>query len=231
MKPFLPMRPFTQSTPSTTEVPMKPCLRRSPSVASTIPVPRKKMRRRFFSPRSFAHGLARELELLAPLYAKLHTAHPELSAYPTLQSLLDRLTTGPRDHAKKELVSGIISIRQSSPHRLWVAIVLRAFWPMLVKQWKELFGSDCQERLALLLLSFQTTVERVDARREPLRVALRIRLATRRRVFVALAKEVRWSSPGARVRAPSWPRGSHFAASRSRRTTARTRATVSHSGS
>ncbi len=193
MKPCLPSRP---STPSPIEVPMKLCLRSSTSTPSDIEVPMKKIRRRFLTPKSVFHGLARELELLAPAYARLHLAHSALSPYPTLSSLVARLTVGPRDDAKKELLAALITIRQSAPHRLWVAILLRAFRPMLGKLWKELFGSDRQERLALLLLAFQGAILHVDPRRDPVRVAMYVRQATRRRAIVALTKELRWTDVG-----------------------------------
>ena len=93
-------------------------------------------------------------------------------------------------------MAALITIRQSAPHRLWVAILLRAFRPMLGKLWKELFGSDRQERLALLLLAFQGAILHVDPRRNPVRVAMYVRQATRRRAIVALTKELRWTDVG-----------------------------------
>jgi hypothetical protein len=152
--------------------------------------------RRRLTPTSFFQGLARELDLLAPVYARLRAAHPELSPYPTLPSLLARLTVGPRDAAKSELLAALVSIRQSAPHRLWVALLLRAFRPMLRNLWKTLFGSDAQERLALLLVSFQGALLGTHPSRDPLRVAMYVRQGTRRRVFVALSKELTWTDVG-----------------------------------
>jgi hypothetical protein len=166
----------------------------SPSASTDLPI--KKNRHRVLSLRSVFHGLARELCLLAPVYVRLHAAHPALSPYPTLPSLLARLTTGPRDDAKNELLAALVSACQSTPHRLWVATLLRAFWPMLAKLWKQLFGSDPQERLALLLFSFQGAIRHVDPSRDPVRIAMYVRQAMRRRAIVALTKEVRWNEVG-----------------------------------
>ena len=167
---------------------------------STTEVSMKKDTPRALTPKSVFHGLARELDLLAPTYAKLHLAlhlaHPALSPYPTLSSLLERVTQGPRDNALKELLAGLIAIRQSTPHRLWVAILLRAFRPMLAKLWKTLFGSDCEERLALLLTSFQEALLEIKPLRDPVRIAMYVRQATRRRAIVALKREVCWADDG-----------------------------------
>jgi hypothetical protein len=157
---------------------------------------KKKIRRRFLSLSSLSQGLAHELELLAPTYARLHVEHPALAEYPTLASLLERLTAGPRDDAKRHLLAALVGIRRSRPHRLWVAVLLRAFRPMLGKIWKKLYGSDPQERLALLLLSFQWAILHIDPRRDPIRIGMYVRQATWRRVIVALTKELRWNDIG-----------------------------------
>jgi hypothetical protein len=196
MKPCLAVRP---STPSAIEVPMNRCSEIRPSVSSpSFPVeaPMKTSKRRTFTPQSLFHGLAHELRLLAPVYARLHAAHPDLSPYPTLPDLLERVTTGPHDDAKKELVASLIAIRQTTPHRLWVAIVLWAFRPMLARLWTDLFGSDRQERLALLILAFQEALCQIDPTHDPVRVAMYVRQATRRRVIDALKAEIEWRQVG-----------------------------------
>jgi hypothetical protein len=179
----------------TPEVPMNACFA-TPPAHPTAEVSMKKIRRRVLTPKSLFHGLAHELDLLTVTYARFHTAHPVLTPYPTLPPLLARLTTGPRDDAKNELLAALITIRQASPHRLWVAILLRAFRPMLGKLWKDLFGSDSEERLALLILSFQEALGRVDATRDPLRIGMYVRQATRRKVIEALTDEIQWGEVG-----------------------------------
>jgi hypothetical protein len=165
---------------------------------SSLPLetPVKHGRRRVLTLQTLFRGLARELELLAPVYARLRAPHAGLAAYPTLPGLLARLTSEPHDDAKKELLAAIVAIRQGSPHRLWVAILLRAFRPMLRKLWKRLFGSDRQERLALLMFAFQEALREVDPTRDPVRIAMYVRQATRRRVIASLVKEVAWGEDG-----------------------------------
>jgi hypothetical protein len=173
-----------------------PSTQRCRSTSSPTEAPMTKNQRRLLTPKSLFHGLARELDLLAPVYARLHLAHSALRPYATLAVLLERLTKGPRDDAKSELLAALIAIRQRTPHRLWVAILLRAFRPMLAKLWKELFGSDSQERLALLLLGFQGAICHIDPWRDPIRLGMYVRQATRRRAIAALTHEVRWNDVG-----------------------------------
>jgi hypothetical protein len=186
--------PHALSTP-TSEVTMHHGTRCStPSLVS--PLRPTKIRRRVLTTKTLFHGLANELLLLGPTYARLRLAHPVLAEYPTLESLLTRLTEGPRDDVGKHLVAALIAIRQSTPHRLWVAILLRTFRPMLGKIGKELYGTDPQEKLAILLTAFQAALLHVDARRDPLRIGMYVRQATRRRAFISLTKEIRWSDIG-----------------------------------
>jgi hypothetical protein len=152
--------------------------------------------RRVLTPKSLFHGLARELDLLAPAYGSLRCGHPALSPFLTLPRLLEYITTGPHGDAKTALLAELVAIRQSSPHRLWVAILLRAFRPMLRTLWKKLFGSDGQERLALLILAFQEALREVNPTRDPVRIAMYVRQATRRRVIASLVKEVAWGEDG-----------------------------------
>jgi hypothetical protein len=137
-------------------------------------------------------GLPTELALLGRAYEQ--TSHPTLAAYPTLSSLLDRLTKGDRaDVQKSEIVASIIVAHQTAPHRLWVAILLQAFAPMLTTMFKKLVGCDPEERLALLLASFQEAIRVVDAERDPTRIGSYVREATRKRVSVLLSKEREWA--------------------------------------
>jgi hypothetical protein len=169
---------------------------RRPSTSSPTEAPLKKSERRQLTPKSLFHGLAHELQLLEPSYVRVHLAHPVLQPYPTLTALLDRLTKGPRDQAKNELLASLIVIQKRSPHRIWAAILLRAFRPMLRTLWKELFGTDAQERLALLLIGFQGAIDHLDPWRDPVRLGMYVRQATKRRAIAALTKEVRWNDVG-----------------------------------
>jgi hypothetical protein len=185
----LPGRSSTQPT----EASMNPSLRVRSTPSTEVHM---KHRRRFLTPKSLYRGLAHELHLLAPVYARLRTTHPVLAMHPTLPSLLEYVTNGVRDEAKKILLAALISIHQSAPHRLWVAILLRAFRPMLAKVWKKLFGSDGQERLALLIWSFQEAIRDIDPHRDSIRIAMYVRQATRRKVIDALTQELQWDEVG-----------------------------------
>jgi hypothetical protein len=153
-------------------------------------------------------GLAGELDQLAPLYER--TRPEALSAYPTLPGLVGRLTrkdpqpqTGETSQA--ELVCAVLAAHQATPHRLWVAVLLRTFRPMLRHVFKKLCGSDREERLALLLTSFQEAVRRVDPHRDPVRIAMYVRQATRRGVFAALGTQRDWEQVGFGVDADETP--------------------------
>jgi hypothetical protein len=192
----VPMNPCLashSSTPSPTEVPMKTSAEACPSTSAEVPM---KKNRRTLTPKSLFRGLARELRLLAPQYARLRADRPALAPYATLPALIARLTKGASDKAKSELVAALLAIHQEAPHRLWSALLIRAFRPMMARLWKELFGTDGEERLALLLLSFQEALQHVDPHRDPVRIGMYVRQATRRRILVALGYEHRWSAMG-----------------------------------
>jgi len=152
--------------------------------------------RRALTLKSFFHGLSEELDRLAPRYAAKRPA--ELSLYPTLPALLERLTDadtrGTLSHGS--LVCTVIATHQSTPDRLWVAILLRTFRPMIKRTFKRLVGADREERLALLLTSFQEALPRVDPRRDPLRIGMYLRQATSRGVFAGLRQERDWEGVG-----------------------------------
>jgi hypothetical protein len=190
-------KPATDSTSTPTEVPMPLCsrpLRSRSSRASAKPPTFRE--RRTLTLKSFFHGLSKELDRLAPRYAANPPA--ELSAFPTLPDLLARLTDaqarGTLSHGS--LVCSVVAIHQSTPHRLWVAILLRSFRPMIRRIFKKLVGADREERLALLLTSFQEAVRRVDPRRDPLRIGMYLKQATRRGVFAELRQERDWEEIG-----------------------------------
>jgi len=212
------------STPTPTEVSMNPCLSiqsstptptevsmplhplRSRSVSSRAVAKAPTFReRRTLTLKSFFHGLSEELDRLAPRYAANPPA--ELAPFPTLPALLvgltDPETRGTLVHGS--LVCSVIAIHQSTPHRLWVAILLRAFRPMIKRTFKKLVGGDREERLALLLTSFQEALRRVDPRRDPLRIGMYLRQATRSGVFADLREERDWEGVGFGTEADELP--------------------------
>jgi hypothetical protein len=67
---------------------------------------------------------------------------------------------------------------------------------MLKHVFKKLCGADREERLALLLTSFQEAIRRVDPCRDPVRIAMYVRQTTRRNVFAALGDQRDWEEVG-----------------------------------
>ena len=67
---------------------------------------------------------------------------------------------------------------------------------MLRHVFKKLLGAHREERLALLLTSFQEALRRVDPYRDPVRIAMYVRQATRRGVFAALGEQRDWEEIG-----------------------------------
>jgi len=139
-------------------------------------------------------GIARELRLLAPVYVARRPA--ALSAHSTLRSLLHELTQKDDPSSKAETICTVLVAHQTTPHRLWVAILLRTFRPMIRHVFKKLCGGDREERLALLLASFQEAIRRVDPVRDPVRIAMYVRQTTRRGVFAALGVQRDWEQVG-----------------------------------
>jgi hypothetical protein len=153
---------------------------------------------RSFTMKTLFEGLESELARLGLVYARRQLEHPAFAAYPTLPGLIERLTHGAKEEReiRSSLVCAILEVHRKSPHRLWVALLLRAFRPMLRKTWKKLFGAAPDERLALLITSFQETILRVDPTRDPVRIAMYVRQGTRKRVFAKLARELDWETVG-----------------------------------
>jgi hypothetical protein len=142
-------------------------------------------------------GIAAELTRLGPTYTRLRDPHGAFAPYATLPELIRPLTHGKtaEDHrARCSLVTALLATHQQRPHRLWSALLLRAFRPMLCKTWKKLVGAEPEERLALLLTSFQEAIGRVSPHRDPHpdRIGMYVRQATRKRVFAKLARERDW---------------------------------------
>jgi len=150
----------------------------------------------------FFATLSDELSLLAPRYAAERLGHPALVPYPTIAALLD--VTKARKEGKKHRVSlegaavlcALVDLHRRTRARLWGALLLRAFRPMIRATAKRLVGGSGDERVALLLASFLEAVLRVDPRRDSPRIAMYVRQATRRGVFRELRKERTWEDVG-----------------------------------
>ena len=142
--------------------------------------------------------LSSELGFLAPVYARRHTEHPTLAAQPSLPDLIELLARGAEEDkpVSSAIVCALLELHQRSPHRLWAAILLHAFRPMLRNTWKKLLGSHREERLALFITAFHEAILRVDPQRDPVRIGMYVRQATRKGVFTKLREEREWQKVG-----------------------------------
>jgi len=155
--------------------------------------------------KSTFHALNAELSLLAPEYERILPY--DLEGFPTLAGLLERLTDPARrrEMGHRGLICTVLAVHRDEPHRVWTAILLRTFRPKLKKVFKKLVGCDRETRVTLLLTAFQEAISTVDPYRDPLRIAMYIRQATRRAVFAALARENDWEEVGFGVEADEEP--------------------------
>jgi hypothetical protein len=90
----------------------------------------------------------------------------------------------------------LVDLHARTRDRLWGALLLRAFRPMLLNVARCLRGGSRDDRDALLLMSFHEALLRVDPLRDPARIAMYVRQETRRRVFRALGDELEWQDVG-----------------------------------
>jgi hypothetical protein len=150
----------------------------------------------------FFDSLTGELLLLEPRYQIRRFEHPVLASHPSIDSLLAE--TEPRKEGKKQVVSSegaailcaLLDLHRRTRDRLWGAVLLRAFQPMLLAAGKKLVGGSRDDRASLLLASFHDATLRVDPARDPVRIAMYIRQETRRGVFRELRKELDWEGVG-----------------------------------
>jgi hypothetical protein len=143
-------------------------------------------------------ALSRELAFLGPRYDARRLDHPVLATYDSLDALF--AATEPKQQGKKKVVSpegsavlvALVELHGRTRDRLWGALLLRAFEPMLLRVARHLKGGSRADRDATLLMSFHEALLRVDTRKDPLRIAMYVRQETRRRVFRALGGELEW---------------------------------------
>jgi hypothetical protein len=150
----------------------------------------------------FFESLKAELQLLGPRYETRRFEHPVLASYTSIVSVLAE--TESRKEGKKQVVSpegaavlcALLDLHRRTRDRLWGALLLRAFQPMMLAVGKKLIGGSRDDRASLLLASFHDAILRVDPLRDPLRVAMYVRQETRRGVFRELRKELEWEGMG-----------------------------------
>ena len=138
-----------------------------------------------------------ELALLNAAYEKEAPRHDPLALYPTLASLVDRLKPkgSPSTEERKALITCLIRVHQTAPHRVWSTVLLQVFAPLLRKIRKKLHGADGETRDEILLEEFQHALLGVRTD-DPRRIVMYVRQALRRRTFKALNGVRAWEEVG-----------------------------------
>ena len=152
--------------------------------------------------KEFFAALSGELALVVPRYDVRRLEHPVLASYRSIDALFAE--TEPKKQGKKTVVSpegsailvALVDLHAKTHDRLWGALLLRAFRPMLLNVARRLRGGSRDDRDALLLMSFHEALLRVDPLKDPARIAMYVRQETRRRVFRALGDELEWQDVG-----------------------------------
>jgi hypothetical protein len=142
--------------------------------------------------------LPREFARLAPSYLKRRAAHPAFAPYPTLDSLVTALTRYvPETKAERlVLIGALIDLHRESGDRLWTALLLRVFRPMLNKIREKLVGAPAEELDAALITAFLEALRVVDTKQDSVWLPKLVRWRTRRLVFRALKVETEWEDVG-----------------------------------
>jgi len=152
------------------------------------------------SGRTLARILSKEMERLAPRYASLSVEHAPLSAYPTLASLVGRLTDREKNKSRaaqrerSELLAVIIGAYQPTRDRLWSAILIAAFRPMLGT--KRFYGADPEEREAIFFTALTEVVSKLDVRQRPDQVHAIVWRSAKKALVRKLRRQTTWSEVG-----------------------------------
>ncbi len=166
------------------------------------------------STRSLANILEQELDRLAPRYASLCTQHPPLSAYPTLPALVSRFTDPKKNQSamaqceRSELIAAVIGAFQPTRDRLWAAILVAAFRPMLAK--KYFYGAEPDEREAIFFAALVEVVDKLDVREKPEEMHAIVWRAAKRVLVRKLRRQVAWSEVGFGEEADETPDSTSF---------------------
>jgi len=103
--------------------------------------------------RTLARLLQHELTRYAPVYAARHAEHAALADYPTIPSLVARLTDPKKNksrkaqHERSRMLCAIVAAYQPARDRLWSAILVAAYRPRVAG--KRFYGADPEEREAI----------------------------------------------------------------------------------
>jgi hypothetical protein len=142
--------------------------------------------------------LPREFARLGPSYLTRRATHPAFAPYPTLDSLVKKLTqyTPESREERLALIGVLIELHRQAGHRVWTALLLRVFRPMLNKIREKLVGGTPEDLDAALVTSFLEAIRLVDTAKDPPRTPRFVRWRTRRLVFRALKVEASWEDVG-----------------------------------
>jgi hypothetical protein len=149
---------------------------------------------------NLARLLHQELARLAPRYASLSVEHAPLVAYPTLASLVDRLTDPKKNKSRaaqrerSELLSSIIGAYQHTRDRLWGAILVAAFRQMLAT--KRFYGADPEECEAIFFAALTEVVGKLDVRERPDQVHAIVWRSAKKALVRKLRRQTTWSEVG-----------------------------------
>ena len=149
---------------------------------------------------NFARSVDQELARLAPRYASVHADHAQLSPYPTLASLVDRLTAPEQNKSREaqrersELLAVVIGAFQSTHDRLWGAILTAAFQPLL--ETTRLYGADPQERHAIFFAALIEVVDKLDVGRRPDMVHAAVWRSAKKALVRKLRRQTAWADVG-----------------------------------
>jgi hypothetical protein len=150
--------------------------------------------------RSLARLVHEDLERFAPRYASLCLDHAPLSAYPTIASLVFRLTDRKKNKSRaaqrerSRLLCAVIGAYQPTHDRLWAAILVAAFLPRLST--KRLYGADSEEREAIFFAALTEVVDKVDVRRVPDKVHAIVWRSTKKVLVRRLKRHTAWTDVG-----------------------------------
>jgi hypothetical protein len=165
------------------------------TVSPAMPLPIKKPKKPSVT---VLRQLPRELARLAPLYESRRDAHPALTPYRTLDSLVATLThyTPESKSDRIALISALIDVHRESRHPVWTTVLLRVFRPMLNRIREKLVGAPADELDAALLSSFLEALLVVDTKGDPALIPKLVRWRTRRLLFRTLGEEAQWEAVG-----------------------------------
>jgi hypothetical protein len=149
---------------------------------------------------NLARILDEELKRLAPSYVSACIDHAPLSPYPTLASLVDRLTDREKNKSsaaqreRSELLATVIGAYQPTHNRLWGAILVAAFHPMLAT--RRFYGADPEEREAIFFAALTEVVDKLDVRQRPDEVHAIVWRSAKKALVRKLRRQNAWSDVG-----------------------------------